>query len=53
MMSHSALIEENNTGAAEQLRYASCAVSMLPMLAIYPFVQKHFVKGVMVGSLKG
>ena len=53
MMSHSALIEENNTGAAEQLRYASCAVSMLPMLAIYPFFQRFFVKGVMIGAVKG
>jgi len=38
---------------AHQLRYALIVVSSLPMLIIYPFVQKHFVKGVMVGSIKG
>jgi putative aldouronate transport system permease protein len=27
--------------------------SSLPVLIIYPFVQKHFVKGVMIGSVKG
>jgi putative aldouronate transport system permease protein len=35
------------------VKYATLVVSMVPMLAIYPFVQKHFVKGVMIGSLKG
>ena len=25
----------------------------LPVICLYPFVQKHFVKGVMIGSLKG
>lgn len=28
-------------------------VTVLPVLCIYPFIQKYFVKGVMVGSLKG
>ncbi len=35
------------------MKYALVFISSAPMLAIYPFVQKHFVKGVMVGSLKG
>ena len=35
------------------LKYSLIVVSSLPVLAIYPFVQKHFVKGVMIGSLKG
>jgi putative aldouronate transport system permease protein len=38
---------------AETLKYATLFVSMIPMLIIYPFVQKYFVKGVMIGSLKG
>jgi putative aldouronate transport system permease protein len=37
---------------AEQLKYAIIIVAVLPILAIYPFLQKHFVKGVMIGSLK-
>lgn len=35
------------------MKYATIVVSTLPILMIYPFVQKYFVKGVMIGSLKG
>jgi putative aldouronate transport system permease protein len=35
------------------LRYATLFVSMIPMLCVYPFIQKYFVQGVMIGSLKG
>ena len=38
---------------AEAMKYAIIFVSSLPMLLIYPLVQKHFVKGVMIGSIKG
>ncbi|MNG30317.1 hypothetical protein D3C84_1159170 [compost metagenome] len=40
-------------GLRELLKYSLIVVSIAPMLIIYPFVQKHFVKGVMIGSLKG
>lgn len=45
--------------AAEQyqvavlIRYAVIVVSSLPVLILYPFLQKYFVKGVMIGSVKG
>lgn len=35
------------------LKYAVMGFSILPMLIIFPFVQKHFVKGVMIGAIKG
>ena len=38
---------------AEAMKYAIIFVSSLPMLLLYPLVQKHFVKGVMIGSVKG
>lgn len=38
---------------AEGMKYGAIILSTIPMLIIYPFVQKHFVKGVMVGSIKG
>ena len=37
----------------ELLKYALIVVASVPPLLAYPFVQKHFVKGVMIGSLKG
>lgn len=37
----------------EGLKYAAVVVANLPMLILYPFLQKYFVKGVLVGSLKG
>ena len=39
--------------AAELIKYGVIIVSTLPVLVIYPFLQKHFAKGVMVGSVKG
>ena len=38
---------------AEGMKYAIVFVASLPMLILYPFVQKYFVKGAMIGSLKG
>jgi putative aldouronate transport system permease protein len=38
---------------AEQLKYATIVISSLPLLIMYPFFQKYFDKGVMVGSVKG
>ncbi len=38
---------------AELLKYAVIVVATLPMMLVYPFVQKFFVQGVMLGSVKG
>lgn len=38
---------------SETLRLATVMLAMLPILIVYPFVQKYFVKGVMLGSVKG
>lgn len=38
---------------AEAMKYSIIFIASLPMLIAYPFVQKYFVKGVMVGSVKG
>ncbi len=37
----------------EQLKYSSIVITILPIILIYPFLQKHFIKGVMVGAIKG
>ena len=39
-------------GLKDLLKYSLIVVSSAPVLMIYPFVQKHFVKGVMIGSMK-
>lgn len=38
---------------AETMKYALILISSAPMLILYPFVQKYFVKGVMIGAVKG
>ncbi|RHP31209.1 carbohydrate ABC transporter permease [Lachnotalea sp. AF33-28] len=38
---------------AQTIKYSAIIVSTLPVLCIYPFVQKYFVKGVMIGAIKG
>jgi len=40
-------------GMAENIRYATIMVATVPILLIYPFIQKYFVKGVMIGAVKG
>ena len=40
-------------GMRDLLKYAMIVVSTVPILMVYPFIQKYFAKGVMVGSVKG
>lgn len=40
-------------GASELIKYAVIVVSSLPMMVIYVFIQRFFVKGVMIGAIKG
>ena len=60
IMSSSALdemISEGNNNnmmlQSDQIRSASLCFSILPVMLVYPFLQKYFVKGVMIGSVKG
>ena len=38
---------------AESIKYATVVVATLPILCVYPFLQRFFVKGVMIGAIKG
>jgi putative aldouronate transport system permease protein len=40
-------------GLADLLKYSLIVVATTPVLIIYPFVQKYFVRGVMIGAIKG
>ncbi len=42
-----------NQYLGEMLKYGTIIISTLPLMIVYPFVQKYFVKGVMIGSVKG
>lgn len=44
---------DSTASAKETLKYALIVVSSLPVMCVYPFLQKYFVKGVMVGAVKG
>ncbi len=46
-------LEEQQNIASENIRAASTVVTVLPILCVYPFLQQYFVKGVMIGSVKG
>jgi putative aldouronate transport system permease protein len=43
--------ERENIG--ELIKYASIMIASLPIMCIYPFLQKYFVKGMMIGAIKG
>ena len=38
---------------ADMLKFVLIIISCVPMFVVYPFVQKYFVKGVMIGAVKG
>lgn len=39
--------------AEDSIKYGTILVSIIPIIAVYPWLQKYFVKGVMIGSVKG
>ncbi|MFQ9798727.1 MAG: hypothetical protein ACLR23_07020 [Clostridia bacterium] len=44
---------KDQSPGGETLEAAITVITIVPMLVIYPFLQKYFVKGIMVGSIKG
>lgn len=50
---NSAAASVDKEDISETLQYATIIVSTVPILCIYPFLQKYFAKGVMVGAIKG
>jgi len=48
-----AVAQAEQVQVGETIKYATAIVATVPVLAIYPFVQRYFVKGIMIGALKG
>ncbi|MBW7452590.1 carbohydrate ABC transporter permease [Paenibacillus sepulcri] len=46
-------IDKKNVPSPESMRAAAILITMLPILCIYPFIQRFFVKGVVMGAVKG
>ena len=47
------LTNDSQAASPDNIKAATIFVCMLPIMCLYPFLQKYFVKGVMIGSLKG
>jgi ABC-type glycerol-3-phosphate transport system permease component len=45
-------VVENMQNILQQLRYSVLVIGALPMMLLYPFIQKYFIRGMMIGSLK-
>jgi putative aldouronate transport system permease protein len=46
-------VRDDRDALSENIRYSLIMVASLPILFLYPFLQKYFIKGVMIGSIKG
>ena len=46
-------VNTDNELMAESIKYAAIIVSTVPILCAYPFLHRYFVKGVMIGAVKG
>jgi len=51
MMSETSATDRYSVG--ESIKYAIIIVTTVPILFVYPFIQKYFVKGIMIGAIKG
>ena len=50
---HTEMIPIDQFPPAQSLKTAMIVVTVTPILCVYPFIQRYFVKGVMIGSIKG
>ena len=44
---------DDTTMFTENIQYTTIVIAMIPIMIVYPFLQKYFVKGIMLGSVKG
>jgi putative aldouronate transport system permease protein len=46
-------LQEQALAFQEASKYVIIVISMLPVMIIYPFAQRYFIKGIMIGAIKG
>ena len=46
-------VNDDKAMIAQVIKYSTIIVSTLPILVVYPFLQRYFTKGVMIGAIKG
>jgi ABC-type glycerol-3-phosphate transport system permease component len=44
---------ERSMAIAEASKYAIIVITMIPVMVLYPLIQRHFIKGIMIGAIKG
>lgn len=47
------IAQQTSNATTDSLKMAAVIITMLPILCVYPFIQKYFTKGVMIGAVKG
>lgn len=52
-LSMNAMMSAGNSVTTESMKMAMVIISVVPIATVYPFIQKYFVQGIMVGSVKG
>lgn len=50
---YAAALNFTSTVSAETVTYATIIISIIPIILVYPYIQKYFVKGMLVGAVKG
>lgn len=53
MVDIASAVEDNTTSTSDTVQLATMMVTTAPIIMLYPFLQKYFVKGIMIGSVKG
>lgn len=53
MLAASAVSQGDQIAVGETVKYATIVIATVPILCVYPFIQRYFVKGVMIGAIKG
>jgi putative aldouronate transport system permease protein len=53
MLAASTIAQGDQIPLGETIKYATIVIATVPILCVYPFIQKYFVKGVMIGAIKG